>query len=113
MWAYFDRDNVALPGLAAFFKAGSDEEREHAEILMKYQNTRGGHVKLQSIMMPQMEFGHPDKGDALYAMELALSLEKLNLQKLTALHEAGAIRLPGSRGPHGDRTPGPHLAGCG
>ncbi len=34
LWAYFDRDNVALPGLAAFFKAGSVEEREHAELLM-------------------------------------------------------------------------------
>jgi ferritin len=34
------------------------------------------------------EFGGPgdgDKGDALYAMELALSLEKLNFQKLRAL----------------------------
>jgi ferritin heavy chain len=27
--------------------------------------------------MPEMEFNHPEKGDALYAMELALSLEKV------------------------------------
>lgn len=26
--------------------------------------------------MSEMEFDHPDKGDALYAMELSLSLEK-------------------------------------
>jgi hypothetical protein len=34
-------------------------------------------VKLHSIVLPEMEFDHPDKGDALYAMELALSLEKV------------------------------------
>merc|ERR1712060_514798 len=38
MHAYFDRDNVALPGLAKFFLESSHEEREHAEMLMKYQN---------------------------------------------------------------------------
>lgn len=36
--------------------------------------------------MPEMEFADDDKGEALYAMELALSLEKLNFQKLRALH---------------------------
>ena len=65
LYCYFDRDNVALPGLAAFFKAASDEEREHAEILMAYQNRRGGRVKLQAIMMPEMEFGHAEKARAL------------------------------------------------
>mmetsp|Transcript_14750 Transcript_14750/g.37905 ORF Transcript_14750/g.37905 Transcript_14750/m.37905 type:complete len:113 (-) Transcript_14750:280-618(-) len=54
------------------------------------QNKRGGRVKLQSILAPMTEFGGPgdgNKGDALYAMELALSLEKLNFQKLRALHD--------------------------
>jgi ferritin heavy chain len=48
---------------------------------------RGGRVKLQSIIMPNLEFGNTEKGDALYAMELALSLEKLNNEKLLALHK--------------------------
>ncbi|KIY95546.1 ferritin heavy chain [Monoraphidium neglectum] len=87
LYAYFSRDNVALPGFAAFFKAGSEEEREHAELLMDYQNTRGGRVRLSSIMMPEVEFNHIEKGDALYAMELALSLEKLNFTKLRQLHD--------------------------
>lgn len=47
--------------------------------------------------MPEMEFNHQDKGDALYAMELALSLEKLNFAKLRALHtvaeEAGDAQM--------------------
>lgn len=86
MYAYFDRDNVALKGLAKFFKESSLEEREHAEKLMEYQNKRGGKVKLQSIVMPFSEFDHVEKGDALYAMELALSLEKLTNEKLLNLH---------------------------
>ncbi|KAI4385641.1 hypothetical protein MLD38_003638 [Melastoma candidum] len=86
MFAYFDRDNVALKGLAKFFKESSEEEREHAEKLMEYQNKRGGRVRLQSILMPLSEFDHEEKGDALYAMELALSLEKLNNEKLLNLH---------------------------
>eukprot|EP00200_Dunaliella_tertiolecta_P004823 CAMPEP_0202340620 /NCGR_PEP_ID=MMETSP1126-20121109/1982_1 /ASSEMBLY_ACC=CAM_ASM_000457 /TAXON_ID=3047 /ORGANISM="Dunaliella tertiolecta, Strain CCMP1320" /LENGTH=241 /DNA_ID=CAMNT_0048931353 /DNA_START=47 /DNA_END=772 /DNA_ORIENTATION=+ len=84
---FFDRDNVGLPGFAKFFKAASDEERDHAHLLMSYQNKRGGRVQLKSIVMPEMEFNHPEKGEALFAMELALSLEKLNFQKLRELHE--------------------------
>ncbi|KAF9596692.1 hypothetical protein IFM89_012891 [Coptis chinensis] len=87
LYAYFDRDNVALKGLAKFFKEASEEERGHAEQFMEYQNKRGGRVKLQSIVMPLSEFDHPEKGDALYAMELALSLEKLTNEKLLNLHK--------------------------
>ncbi len=90
MFAYFDRDNVALRGLAKFFKESSKEEREHAEKLMEYQNKRGGKVKLQSIVMPLSEFDHADKGDALYAMELALSLEKLTNEKLLNLRSVAS-----------------------
>ncbi|KAL5568828.1 hypothetical protein UlMin_025403 [Ulmus minor] len=86
LFAYFDRDNVALKGLAKFFEESSEEERDHAEKFMKYQNKRGGKVKLQSILMPLSEFDHAEKGDALYAMELALSLEKLTNEKLLNLH---------------------------
>ena len=46
---YFDRDDVALPGFAKYFKDASDEEREHAEKFMKYQNKRGGRIVLQDI----------------------------------------------------------------
>eukprot|EP00873_Tetraselmis_striata_P040372 jgi/Tetstr1/460636/TSEL_005833.t1 len=85
MYAYFDRDNVGLPGLAAWFKDNSEEERGHAELLMAYQNKRGGQVALHNITAPPAEYDGP--GDALHAMELALSLEKLNFQKLRALHD--------------------------
>lgn len=34
---YFNRDNVGLPGFAAFFRASSLEERNHAQQLMDFQ----------------------------------------------------------------------------
>jgi ferritin heavy chain len=86
--AYFDRDNVALPGFAKFFKEASDEERDHAQKLISYQNERGGRVRLAPLAAPETEFSHPEKGDALYAMELALAMEKLNFAKLRELHDA-------------------------
>ena len=51
------------------------------------QNLRGGRVQLQTISLP--EFGamaENPTGDALVAMELALALEKLNYEKLLAVH---------------------------
>jgi ferritin heavy chain len=82
-------DDVALKGFASHFAEESLEERGHAQKLMDFQTLRGGRVKLQSILAPEMEFGGAvagAKGEALYAMELALSLEKLNFHKLRALH---------------------------
>ncbi|XP_002862448.2 ferritin-2, chloroplastic [Arabidopsis lyrata subsp. lyrata] len=89
LYAYFDRDNVGLKGFAKFFNDSSLEERGHAEKFMEYQNMRGGRVKLQSILMPVSEFDHEEKGDALHAMELALSLEKLTNEKLLKLQSVG------------------------
>jgi ferritin heavy chain len=86
MSAYFDRDNVALPGFSKYFRNSSEEERSHAQMLMDFQAVRGGRVKLAHITAPEAYYGHDEKGDALHAMELALSLEKLNFQKLRDLH---------------------------
>ena len=88
MSAYFDRDNVSLPGLGRFFARQSAEERGHAQKLIDFQNTRGGRVALKAILPPEREYFHEEKGDALFAMELALSLERLNYEKLLRLwHE--------------------------
>jgi ferritin heavy chain len=40
---------VALPGFAHFFKENSDEEQEHADKLLSFQNKRGGRILLQDI----------------------------------------------------------------
>merc|ERR1719220_1288407 len=67
---YFDRDDVAYSGFHSFFKKNSDEERDHAEKFIKYQNRRGGRVVFQDIAKPTtMEWGTP-----LEAMEAALEL---------------------------------------
>jgi len=83
MSLYFDRDDVALPGFAKFFKASSDEEREHAEKLMKYQNKRGGRIVLQDIKKPSND----EWGNGLEAMQVALQLEKSVNQSLLDLHK--------------------------
>ncbi|KAF0309889.1 Soma ferritin [Amphibalanus amphitrite] len=83
MASYFDRDDVAFPGFHAYFKKQSDEEREHAEKLMKFQNQRGGRVLLQPIMKPaQDQWGSP-----LEALQAALELEKSVNQALLNLHK--------------------------
>jgi len=87
---YFDRDDVALKGFYKFFKKSSEEEREHAEKLMKYQNKRGGRVVLQNIQKPDRD----EWGTGLEAMTVALSLEKNVNQALLDLHKLG--------GTHGD-----------
>ncbi|EIE19589.1 ferritin [Coccomyxa subellipsoidea C-169] len=89
---YFNRDNVGLPGFAAFFRASSLEERNHAQQLMDFQATRGGRVKLAALAAPPSDYNHEQKGDALYAMELALALEKLNFKMLFELHETAEKR---------------------
>jgi len=79
---YFDRDDVALPGFHKFFKKQSDEEREHAEEIMKYQNMRGGKVVLVNVEKPERD----EWGSPLEAMEAAFELEKNVNQTLLDLH---------------------------
>lgn len=47
-------------------------------------------MKLDALSAPQTDFSHDTKGDALFAMELVLSLEKLNFSKLRILHDVAA-----------------------
>jgi len=47
--SYFQRADVALPGVQKFFAAASLEEREHAQSLIDYVNVRGGHVEFHKI----------------------------------------------------------------
>lgn len=88
MSTYFDRDNVSLHGIAEYFRNESGEEKQHAQLLIDLQNARGGRVKFAALVPPEMDYDNADKGDALYAFELALALEKLNYSKLLALWTA-------------------------
>lgn len=80
---YFDRDDVALKGFHKFFKKSSEEEREHAEKFMKFQNSRGGRIVLQSIAKPERD----EWGSGLDAMQMALTLERNVNQTLIDLHK--------------------------
>lgn len=83
---YFDREDVALRGFSKHFKKNSDDEREHAQMLMKYQNMRGGHVVLQPIDKPEKD----SWGSGLEAMQSALALEMTVNQCLLDLHKVAS-----------------------
>ena len=52
MTSYFDRHDVALPGLVKYFRKAGNEEWCHANTFISYQNKRGGSVKLVDILKP-------------------------------------------------------------
>jgi len=79
---HFDRHDVALEGYHQFFKKQSDEEREHAQKLMKYQNKRGGRIFLQDIKAPSAN----DWDKPVDTLKAALELEKQVNTALLALH---------------------------
>jgi ferritin heavy chain len=79
---HFDRHDVALKGHYKFFKKMAEEEREHANKFMEYQNKRGGTIVLLDIKKPaQQSWNSP-----LEAHETALQLEKDVYQGLLEAH---------------------------
>ncbi|XP_063292080.1 ferritin, lower subunit [Pelobates fuscus] len=82
MGYYFDRDDVALANFSKFFRERSEQEKEHAEKFIKYQNERGGRVFLQSVEKPERD----DWSNGLEALQLALKLEKTVNQAILDLH---------------------------
>ena len=79
---YFDRHDIALPGYSKYFAKQSEEEREHAEKLMKYQNKRGGRVVLRDVQRPSQD----EWGTGVDALESAFGLEKEVTTAIYALH---------------------------
>merc|ERR1711907_912574 len=79
---HFQRDDVALFGFAKFFQESSDEEREHAEKLQKYQIMRGGRLTYADVKAPPAEYEDP-----LSAMEAALQLERDVNESLLRMHK--------------------------
>ncbi|ENN82890.1 hypothetical protein YQE_00742, partial [Dendroctonus ponderosae] len=69
---HFQRDDVALSGFIHYFRHACDSERDHAHLLMDYQNSRGGRIALKAIEAPgRQEWDTPQE-----AMQDALELEK-------------------------------------
>lgn len=94
MASHFSRDNVALPGLAKFFKHASHEEREHAEMLIEYQNLRGGRMTWKDVKVAAV---CNQEITAVGALETALELELSVYRSLIKLHkiadEAGDAQM--------------------
>jgi len=81
---HFDRDDVALEGFFKFFKDQSEDEREHAQNLMKYQNMRGGTIVLKEVAgPPSLEL---NANQHITSLEKALELERQVNESLLALH---------------------------
>ena len=73
---------MALPNFAKYFKKCAEEELEHAQKFMKFQNKRGGKIVLQAIGKPEK-----DKwGRGIDGMMAALQLERKVNQALLDLH---------------------------
>ncbi|XP_065835210.1 soma ferritin-like [Oscarella lobularis] len=83
---HFDRDDVALKGFHEFFKHSAEEEQEHAQKLMKYQNRRGGRIVLNPIKAPTKS----EWKSGLDAMQDALALERAVNESLLKLHKVAA-----------------------
>ncbi|XP_066494834.1 ferritin heavy chain A-like [Tiliqua scincoides] len=79
---YFQRDDVALEHVAAFFWAESLKCREQAEKWLKYQNQRGGRIILQDIQKPEQD----EWGSSLGAFQSALQMEETVNEALLDLH---------------------------
>ncbi|XP_070612636.1 ferritin heavy chain A-like isoform X2 [Erythrolamprus reginae] len=85
---HFDRDDIALCHVAKFLKEQSEEEKEHADKFLKYQNKRGGRIVLQDIKPEKDEWGN-----SLDVLEQALKLEKEVNQALLDLHKLATEKI--------------------
>ncbi|XP_051969724.1 ferritin, lower subunit-like [Xyrauchen texanus] len=81
---YFDRDDVALPNFSKFSLERSKKEREQAELLLKYQNTRGGRILLQTIAKPSRD----EWKGGLDAITFSLEYQKSLNRSLLEIHQA-------------------------
>ncbi|XP_046853650.1 soma ferritin-like [Xenia sp. Carnegie-2017] len=81
---HFDSYKIYMPGFSKFFKKMAEEEHEHAQMFMKYQNKRGGKIRLNSIPAPCHDGSW---GNGTHAMKRALHLEKTIYDMLLKLHK--------------------------
>lgn len=85
MASYFGQDNVNLLGLKKFFMENSREEKQHADKLVDYLNSRNG--RITTIKVADAKYGG---GTAFQALSDALSLEKDVTRNLMDLHKASS-----------------------
>ncbi|OQR79429.1 ferritin [Tropilaelaps mercedesae] len=84
MAAHFDSNQVARKGFAKFFQHNSDEEREHAQKIIAYINSRGGTIGNINVGMPTIASWR----SAREALQAALDLENKVNNELHGLHKS-------------------------
>ncbi|GAB6023448.1 hypothetical protein CHUAL_008228 [Chamberlinius hualienensis] len=86
MASYFGQDNVSMYGFKKFFMDNSNEEKEHAQQLVEYLNSRNGKLAPLNIEMPIFYKGT----NGLQALRDALSLEEKVTSHLLDIHKAAS-----------------------
>eukprot|EP00884_Botryococcus_braunii_P012646 jgi/Botrbrau1/21382/Bobra.0216s0004.1 len=79
--AYFDRDNVGMPGTSCFFKIAALTDRNYAYLVIDHLNKRGGRAILAPLTAPPIE-PEGKQTSTLNAFELALALVKDRFQRI-------------------------------
>lgn len=78
--AHFSHPSVAYPGLAAFFRHNSEEEKDHAQKFIDFQNARCGTVVIPALRNPMESFygtmGPSLAPSPLSSLEYALYMER-------------------------------------
>jgi|TARA_B110001469_G_C9435410_1_gene220922 ferritin heavy chain len=87
--SFFGRDDIGLKKLVEYFNKASLEEREHSQIMIDYQNKRGGIVNLNTIQKPCINLTSSSYECVYEAFLEALKLEKKVNQNLLELHSIG------------------------
>jgi len=84
MAQYFDRSDVSLKNIAAYFRKSAEEESTHAQQFIDYQNRRGGTVVFAAIQ----PFNIPSVFTAKMAFEKAKDLEEHVYDLLLKTHDS-------------------------
>jgi ferritin heavy chain len=92
MCAYFDRDNVGLPGSSYFFRILGMMERNDAQLFVDFNNRRGGTTIMTGIPPPEQEYmNHRSSADAKkdlqQAFEMTLANNRAVLMRLQELSQ--------------------------
>jgi ferritin len=92
MCAYFNRDNVGLPGSAYFFKILGLMERNDAQLFVDFNNCRGGTTIMTSIPAPEQDYmeyrsSADARKDLKQAFQLTLANNRAVLMRLQDLSQ--------------------------
>ncbi|KAK9805495.1 hypothetical protein WJX72_001451 [[Myrmecia] bisecta] len=89
MAAFFDRDNMALPGCSLYFKVRAQVEINDLWLMMEFLNRRGQRPQVPAVAPPPKDFSM-GKGvsDVLYCFEKELALAKVQYVKMSELYTA-------------------------